>query len=231
VSYRCPQAVVEYAQRYVSHIEAHSKAPKGEVAVINDAIPRSMLTAETAIVCRMTAPLVTLAFRLIGKRIPCKILGRDVGARLRDLVERMNANNLDELTTRIEAWRSRELARAEEKEDEALAQMTNDMADSVIAMCASMQGGASVADLLREIDTMFTNDATMSAVTLCTVHKAKGLEWPRVIIIRPDLMPLPWIKKEWQLEQETNIAYVAATRAKETLVIVNGEALAIDDDA
>jgi superfamily I DNA/RNA helicase len=42
---------------------------------------------------------------------------------------------------------------------------------------------------------------------------------------------LPWIKKEWQLEQETNIAYVAATRAKETLVIVNGEALAIDDDA
>lgn len=232
VSYRCPKAVVKYAQRYVKHIEAHSDAPEGSViSKHNGLLPRSMLTPDTAIVCRTTAPLVTLAFQLIGKRIACKILGRDIGTRLRELVERMYANNLEELTTRIESWRMREVIRAEEKENEALAQSINDQADSIVAMCSSMQGGASVADLIHEINRMFTNDPTMSSVTLCTVHKAKGLEWPRVIEIRPDLIPLPWVKKPWQIEQEINIAYVAATRAKDTLVIVDGESVYVEDNA
>ena len=53
---------------------------------------------------------------------------------------------------------------------------------------------------------------------LATVHKAKGLEAPRVFILEPNLMPSPWAKKAWQIEQEGNLQYVAVTRALETLI-------------
>jgi DNA helicase-2/ATP-dependent DNA helicase PcrA len=225
VSFRCPKAVVKYAQQYVSHIESHADALDGEVTRVDGssgALKRAMLTPDTAVVCRTTAPLVSFAFKMIGKRIPCKILGRDIGTRLLELARRMQARSLDDLISRLEAYRVRQLAIAEAKDDEALAQMISDQVASLTTIVFSMPPHATLDDVYGEISNLFTHAPNATTLTLCTVHKAKGLEWPRVVIIRPDLMPLPWVKKDWQLEQEKNIAYVAATRAKQQLVIVDG---------
>jgi DNA helicase-2/ATP-dependent DNA helicase PcrA len=231
VSFRCPRAVVKHAQQYVSHITAHESAPEGAVTRIPDGTPlkRDLLTASTAIVCRTTAPLVTLAFHLIGKRIGCQILGRDIGTRLTELVKRMKATTLEELSASLEQYRIREIERARAKEDEAKEQSICDQIDSIEAIITSMEPTARVDSLLREIDAMFSNTQNLAKVTLCTVHKSKGLEWHRVIIIRPDLMPLPWVRVAWQQQQEKNLAYVAATRAKEHLIIVAGENITIEE--
>jgi superfamily I DNA/RNA helicase len=54
------------------------------------------------------------------------------------------------------------------------------------------------------------------------VHKAKGLEADRVIILLPDKLPLKFPRqKEWELKQEMNLKYVALTRAKKELIFVN----------
>jgi superfamily I DNA/RNA helicase len=57
-----------------------------------------------------------------------------------------------------------------------------------------------------------------NSVLFSTVHKAKGLEADDVTIIRPDLMPPPWIQRSNQpeklLRDENNIRYVAITRAR-----------------
>jgi DNA helicase-2/ATP-dependent DNA helicase PcrA len=52
------------------------------------------------------------------------------------------------------------------------------------------------------------------------VHKAKGLEANRVFIVRPDLLPMKAVKG-WQQIQETNLEYVAITRAKTELIYDN----------
>jgi ATP-dependent exoDNAse (exonuclease V) beta subunit len=39
-----------------------------------------------------------------------------------------------------------------------------------------------------------------------------------VAILRPDLMPSKAARQEWQYDQELNLCYVAATRAKEHLM-------------
>jgi len=49
------------------------------------------------------------------------------------------------------------------------------------------------------------------------VHKAKGLEWLRVFILDRDRMPSRWARRDWQVQQEENLIYVAYTRAKEEL--------------
>jgi superfamily I DNA/RNA helicase len=57
-------------------------------------------------------------------------------------------------------------------------------------------------------------------LTLCTVHKAKGLEWNRVYILDEFLMPSKYARQAWQQQQETNLQYVAVTRAKQELKFI-----------
>lgn len=60
-------------------------------------------------------------------------------------------------------------------------------------------------------------------VILTTSHKSKGLEFERVYILRDDQFPHPKAKREEDLEQEENAKYVAYTRAKDQLHILNLE--------
>ncbi len=58
-------------------------------------------------------------------------------------------------------------------------------------------------------------------VTLSTVHKAKGAEAPRVIVLDPKRMPSKNARQDWEIQQERNVVYVTYTRAKETLVFTS----------
>ena len=72
------------------------------------------------------------------------------------------------------------------------------------------------------IDKLFSDDHVKNAVTLSTVHKAKGLEANRVAIFLPNKLPLTYKNQtKWQFEQEMNLKYVALTRAKKELIIVD----------
>ncbi|HEU4327629.1 MAG TPA: 3'-5' exonuclease, partial [Roseiflexaceae bacterium] len=60
-----------------------------------------------------------------------------------------------------------------------------------------------------------------TAVTLSTIHRAKGLEADRVFLLHPERVPLRWENQQaWELEQEMNLRYVALTRAKQALFFV-----------
>ena len=55
------------------------------------------------------------------------------------------------------------------------------------------------------------------AVTLSTVYRAKGLEAERVILLRPDWLPLA-VGRTWEKMQERNVEYVALTRSQHELI-------------
>ena len=65
-------------------------------------------------------------------------------------------------------------------------------------------------------------DSRADAVTLMTIHAAKGLEFPVVIIcgLDQDLLPLKYKNQgEEQLQEERRLFYVAMTRARHQLVL------------
>ena len=82
---------------------------------------------------------------------------------------------------------------------------------------------------LATLESMFDDAKEAGKLTLSTVHKAKGKEYPTVLILRPELMPSRAARQDWQWDQEINLMYVACTRAKSTLIYAKEEDMEIGD--
>lgn len=230
VSYRCPQAVVRQAQTIVSHIEAAPGAIEGVVNTldINDAL--KLLDAHDAILCRQTAPLVSLAFGLIARGRGCTILGKDIGQGLVKLVKSMKAGPLDpvgegngrSLIERLAAYQGREVAKHMAKGEEQKAESVTDKVNCILTVIDALPENArNVQSLVYRIEKMFSD--TNGVLTLATQHKSKGKEWAKVAILQPELNPSKWARQDHQMKQEQNLMYVAWTRAMEHLMFLEGE--------
>ena len=92
----------------------------------------------------------------------------------------------------------------------------------IIDIIGEYSRGKRVGGLINEIMPHYDDNNTEykgDAIQLCTIHKAKGLEADNVVIWGWNLMPSEWAKQKWELEQESNMAYVAVTRAKRSLLL------------
>lgn len=224
VSYRCAQAIVQKAQEIVDYIQASPSAPVGEVIYdkkLDRPFDTTTLGPRDAILCRNTAPLVSHAFKLIARRIPCKVLGREIGQGLIALVKKMKAESLLDLETKLTQFQMRETERFRKKGEERKIEEVNDKVQCLIQIMETLsEDQLTVAGVIKSIEDLFTDDAS-DILTLSTVHKAKGREWDTVVILAPELMPSKWARMDWQREQELNLMYVAYTRAKLRLVILD----------
>ena len=218
ISYRCSQAVVREAQKLVSHIEASATAPEGQVLELGEKFSFADFQAADMVLCRNTAPLVSLAYQLIANKVPCQVKGRDLGQGLIKLIEKLAAVTLTGLTTKLDAWEKREISRLTKKDKDADTSSVTDKAESLRVIMASTKA-TRVEELVLEISAMFS-DEKKSVLTLSTIHKSKGLEASRVFVLNYFLLPSKYAKTEWAIAQENNLAYVAITRAKKTLVFI-----------
>lgn len=274
ISYRCPRAVVERAKAWVPQIEAWEGAADGYVGesgtdwkavsklpsweqIITDWSELRHFAPGDVILCRLTRPLVALAFVLIRNRIPCRVLGRDIGQGLTSLVKRVckrarleAQDDLGAFETALDEFSAHESEKLRQKGKQAeLGRLEDQVATIRIFMqaeggtdgldrSASGTGDArglagaqaeTVADLIADIERMFVdNGQARAGVVLSTVHKAKGLEWDRVFVLdAPEFMPWKWARQDWELQQEQNLMYVAATRSKRELRYVSSEELGV----
>lgn len=217
ISYRCPKAVVREAQTIVPYIEPADTAPEGLVAQLG-IVNSSMFKIKDMVVCRNTAPLVRLAYMLISSKIPAKVMGRDIGEGLANLIKKLKARSIPELTQKLETWKNREIEKLLKKDPEANLDPIEDRA-TCLQCFIECSGAADVDGLLRAINSMF-GETSGGVVTLATIHKAKGLEAERVFILDAWRLPSFYAKLPHQLEQEYNLLYVAITRAQRELYYV-----------
>ncbi|NYF10207.1 DNA helicase-2/ATP-dependent DNA helicase PcrA [Leifsonia sp. AK011] len=65
------------------------------------------------------------------------------------------------------------------------------------------------------------HEPTLSAVTLTTIHSAKGLEWESVYLVglAEGLLPLSHAKDDAAIEEERRLLYVGITRARRSLAL------------
>lgn len=217
ISYRCPKAVIREAQRYVSHIESHESAIEGEVRTLGE-YKSEMFKPDDLVICRNMSPIVRLAYRLISAKVPARIIGRDMAAGLISLINKLNPTSIEHLISRLVEWKEREIYRLRTKDEDADISKIEDKYD-VIHCFLDCSGARTVPELIQAIEHLFGDRKT--GVILSTIHRAKGLEADNVFILDSWLMPSKYAKRDWQKQQETNIAYVAITRAKVTLSYIS----------
>jgi DNA helicase-2/ATP-dependent DNA helicase PcrA len=80
--------------------------------------------------------------------------------------------------------------------------------------------GVDADDVLDDRNTSFVDDpATQDHVVLTTFHRAKGLQWPTVLVLGlgAGLMPIASAQTEAAIEEERRLLYVALTRSEDEL--------------
>lgn len=209
VTYRCPTAVVDEAKAIVPNIEPRPDAPIGTVQD-TDRLDFRTLTPADMVVCRNNKPLFSLGMRLIREKIPCKVLG-NFRESLAFFIKNFNTEDIEVLKHRLRRWLDEEVQAAEDREAYGKAAALEDKYGCVLALT---EGASNVKDMLQNLDALTAG----AGVTLCSIHKSKGLEAETVVFYMPQLIPATYAKSKSQLEQESNLRYVAITRAKDTLI-------------
>lgn len=237
VTRRCGKAIVEEARKIVPEFEAHGDNHNGYVRHTSCYIWERSGPTETEsgcrngdfVLCRTNVPLVQNAFRFIraGRRVV--IIGRDIGAGLINLLNKLlkpeqgsDEVSMTLLENRIIAWQTIETREENSKEhpNENKLIMIADKAACLLEFVRACQTPNEVRD--RIISLFSDNGDKSSRVTFSSIHRAKGLEAKRVWFLMPHngQCPHPMSTTPWQLEQESNLLYVGITRAIEELIFV-----------
>lgn len=211
ITYRCPTKVVNLAQEIVKDIEAHPSAPEGKVEWIFQPDLLKLVKPGDFVLSRTNAPLIKNCMALLKMGVPANIQGRDIGANLLYFIKKSKAKTIDKFIEYVESWKKAELSRliAEKKDPSACI----DKAECLSNLCEDCP---SIQTLKDNIEKLFADTDDQKKVVFSTTHKAKGLERDRVFILRWTYRYGPGVTGE-----EANLYYVAVTRAKKELYLVN----------
>ncbi len=223
VSWRCSKAVIRRAQMIVADIYAGPDAVEGTDEVW-PSYHESDFCREDAILCRNSAPLIRMAYGFINRRVACRVLGREIGENLIKLIDKMDATDVDELQDLLDRWEVRECEKMMAKGRGTAVEAIHDKVDCLRCFIENLsEKDRSITALKSSINSLFSDNGAQ-CLTLCTVHKAKGLEWDRVFILdQQKYMPSKWALLDWQKEQEKNLIYVAYTRPKTSIISINSD--------
>jgi len=216
ICYRCGKNIVEKAKLIVPHIEAWDEAEDGLVAA------KSWQEVQDGdwVLCRNVRPLVLMCLKLIREGRKAHVRGKDIGKSIIKLIKSTKQDNKKMCYYIFQRY----------IEDQTLLLLDYgvkepDKHSSVIELREILalvtyigEECRDVTEIIEKLESIFT-DEVQEGIQMMTMHKSKGLETPRVMIICPELIPSPFAIKEWQRGQERNLQYVAYTRAKSELFI------------
>lgn len=225
ITYRCPTSVVYEANRLVEDFYAADGAKEGTVDKIYSSKLSQHAQPGDFVVSRTNAPLMRVCLDLIKNNIRAKIQGREIGKALSAIVNKLSKNQnymgVDEFLPLLDEWATVEYSRAMTAERNKFAALILDRAETIRIVA---EGRKTVKDILFKIDDLFGEPATEFGTVVCsTVHKVKGLEAPRVFLLKDTFRRSNHPKALSSATEEMNIEYVAITRAKNHLTWVLGD--------
>jgi len=216
ITYRCPRVVVELVQPIVPHYQPGPDNAQGEIKAVKWTALADILKPGDFVLSRVNAPLLGLCMTLIRAGTPATILGRNIGVQIQDLIKQSKAPTIDLLITWAIKYEQNQRARLEKLgHDDSI----GPLADRVNCLVTIAKEFDSIVALQSHLDSLFSvADASRfeAKVVLSSVHKAKGLEADNVFLIADTF-------NRGRCEEEDNLFYVAATRAKQTLYFVSRE--------
>lgn len=199
VSFRCPSAITSNVHWHVPDIR--STRSGGHVS--HDRTPT--LPPGSAVICRYNAPLLHLASGLLQSGRKVNVAGIDIGTRIIKTLTKLGDESLPQAAVldAISHWQA---------ERESLD--SKSAADTAECMRVFARSGRTLGTAIAYANHIFAS--TDGEVRFLSGHKSKGLEFDHVYHLDSGR-----IKRGHG--QESNIAYVIDTRAKEQLTYISSE--------
>jgi superfamily I DNA/RNA helicase len=246
VCFRCPQKTIEIAKTIRPDMTGIKTDP-GVIETIRIEQVVSLAKPGNLIISRLRAPMVILVFSFIDKNIEIKIHEDEVQAIINELKilfkpKELNmnlpsfANEFDQLRITVynrQKWMIEKNAeRIQDPVDRSVhiqieLQYVETKLDFLHKKYELWKADCpTIMDVLKRIKKFISSSD--NPIQLSTIHRAKGLEEDTIFILNYDELPYTRMdQQEWQNEQEMNLKYVAVTRAKKKLFLV--ETYEIDD--
>ncbi|WP_291144392.1 ATP-dependent helicase [Flavobacterium sp. UBA7680] len=235
--FRCPNNVIEFAQNFRRDIKPF-KDKNGIIEKIEFEKVINVVQNSDLIISRTKAPLTILLFILIENNKRVDIHQDDVKDLFNELkflftneelneinilknnydfFEKVKDRNLHFLNQKV-----KKLSNSENKEEfiNSETKYIERRLNFLQRQISVQQNVINLNDLIKRIEYLVTDNK--DAIKLSTIHKAKGLENERVFILDFNKLPIKNDNQQpWEVKQEINLKYVALTRAKHTLYLVD----------
>jgi superfamily I DNA/RNA helicase len=224
ICYRCPKSHLDLVNTIFPElkIESRDKCPEGTLELLSENSSLKNLINGDLVLSRKTAPLVKLCIQLLATGKKAVVKGRDIAKQIEKVIREIadlpgfEYRKFLYFSAKYLEFQSEKYANTEF--DNILAAI-EDKVEAITAIYIEKSSLLNIEEMINYLTSLFSDNE--APITLCTVHRAKGLESDRVFILDPNSMPL--FRKdmaEWQMQQEDNLLYVALTRSKDYLGII-----------
>lgn len=211
VSYRCAKRIIALAQEVNPMIEAAENAPEGKIRHIDAEHLYNYVESGTAVLSRTNFPLIRACMAMLNMGLNANIQGRDIGDRFLWRIECWQPEDVRSLVKSVREWKTDVCDRLAAKKNWRTIESISDEAASIEQFCEK----APNIDFVRnKIKTFFADEDAQ--IKLSTAHKAKGLEWNKVVMLDKTFHPE-------RGGEETNVWYVSVTRARNHLTFAEGK--------
>lgn len=219
-SFRCSKNIVLFAKGIYDVIDFHESAKDGEVRLGST----QEIKEGDMVLCRNTLPLIHVFFDLIERNIKATIIGKDIESGLIAFAKQVAGYSFESIRENMQMMLT---ALATELRDLGFKKPENHkkygaLLEKIQVINLILNKIKFPTQLESKIHEIFHEDK--KAARLMTIHRAKGGENNRVFIIESykgkQLIPSEYAVQPWELVQETNVSFVAYTRAKEEMILV-----------
>lgn len=222
--YRCPESHLELVRKWVPDITCGKEDTKGDIINITAKDMNGKYIPGMVVIGRFNTPLIELGIKLITNGVSIYMPHKDITQGFISLLDSVKDMGIKKASHTLEERMDKELARAKSSKRKTERKVKNiiDRFEGALLIIDTLQNSKpNISSMIRFLEEL-QNKPEKESVRITTVHSYKGGEADTTVVLESDNMPYYKLcGTDWEMNMEENVAYVAHTRSRRTMYLVN----------
>ena len=221
INYRCGKNILEYVNdQHSAGILPRPNANEGNVIKITEGRIHNYVKPDDFIIGRRNRDLIDIALKLIKKNFKIYLTDKEIVTTIVKFVKSLKKKTVSEVTTFCDDFIKAQAKITDKSEIAKNAEMLEKVRTVKILLDSYTSSSQAVNNFINHIQTIINTEDPTNCIRIMSIHKSKGLEADNVFVLHEGKPFVNLARSRDMLQQEKNLSYVALTRAKENLYLV-----------